>query len=59
MGYNPSSWKNTERNRMNEITFTLYCTTSEEAITEVKKLKEAHPKDRLQFNVNIKDDLYN
>ncbi|CRU57198.1 hypothetical protein [Streptococcus equi] len=44
---------------MQELTFTLYCTTSEEAITEVKKLKEAHPKDRLQFNVIIKDDFYN
>lgn len=47
-----------ERTHMNEITFTLYCTTSEEAITEVKKLKEAHTKDRLRFNVNIKPEFY-
>ncbi|MGT2744104.1 hypothetical protein ACVRW4_01920 [Streptococcus phocae subsp. phocae] len=43
---------------MQEITFNLYYTTSEEAISEIKKLKEAYPKDRLQFNVNIKDDFY-
>lgn len=46
-----------ERTHMNEITFTLYCTTSEEAITEVKKLKSPS-KDRLRFNVNIKPEFY-
>lgn len=44
---------------MNEITFILYCTSIEDAINGIEKLKEAHPNDKLQFNVNIKDDFYN
>lgn len=43
---------------MQEITFNLYYTNSEEAISEVKKLKEAYPKDRLRFSVNIKPEFY-
>ncbi|WP_313166613.1 hypothetical protein [Streptococcus parasuis] len=42
---------------MNEITFNLYCTSVKDAINGIKKLKEAHPNDKLQFNVNIQDGL--
>ena len=42
---------------MNEITFNLYCTSVEDAINAIEELKEAHPNDKLQFNVNIRDVL--
>lgn len=44
---------------MNEITFNLYCTSVEDAINGIKKLKEAPPNDELRFIVNIEDDFYN
>ncbi|EPU37748.1 hypothetical protein [Streptococcus agalactiae] len=44
---------------MDEITFNLYCTSVRDALNRIKELKEAYPNDRLQLNVNIKDDFYN
>ncbi len=46
-----------ERNKMNDITFNLYCTSVEDAINAIEELKEAHPNDKLQFDVNIQDGL--
>ncbi len=42
---------------MHDITFNLYCTSVEDAINAIEELKEAHPNDKLKFDVNIKDGL--
>ena len=42
---------------MNEITFTLYCISVENAINAIEELKEAHPNDKLKFDVKIQDYL--
>ena len=42
---------------MNKITFTLYCISVKDAINGIKKLKEAHPNDKLKFDVKIQDCL--
>ena len=42
---------------MNKITFTLYCISVKDAINGIKKLKEAHPNEKLEFDVKIQDCL--